>query len=1297
MINEDFDLPPLPRIRGHLLPLVGWLEDAGLEELLAMPLGGAVTCLSVSVRVASALARLGGAMPGITLGDLLELEPRELQRWLGKPDLQALARAIGHYVHDGPAGEEDEDLEEEEEEDEDLDEENEDHAVIAAGSPSAPQAPVREVEVAEPDWQDRQAVTAWCRANGLSDAFGVAIDWGAMRSSMPMWAIRSLTLGRLLFAEREPGLRRALGSHLPALAEAGRRRLVQAVREQRERAADTTRRLAALAPIEDPVLAAFAARLRPLRATLLETVPSPAITDAKGAAGSFEIRSEPPEVRCRVVATAAPGLLPPTAGLTRLELGHWREGALVVDCGCPRACVHAVALVERVLFVAHAGEPEVREALRAVLAQPPWERLLHRLDQALAPAPASTRQLSFRLDGGAAPRALVPYLHKPRKGGGWTAGSRVQAWSHLDPSHEERRALEALSGYHHTRGHDRVAEALVALIGHPRVFVEGALDRPIEIRQGRLGLRVNEEDGGVHLCAAIAGHPIGAEHLASDGDFVAALDREHGTCWLAEANPRVRSLVRAFASSGGEHLPEEALPALLERLPALEHVVEVALPERLLGARVDADACPVVRLRALPGDALAISICVRPHPEGTAFAPGEGPERVSGLRASQRALAVRDLAGERSQAEAVRRELGELAGAGNEWALEVADLERALDCMAALRRLSEAGAARLEWEGERLELSRPARSTDLSMRVRDRKDWFGLEGALEIDGERLGLAVVLDAVRRGQRYLRLEGRRFLALEGRLRERLSALSALTREDHGKLALGPLSALAVEDLADDGAHFDASRSWSELRARARHAMALEPALPEGLSATLRPYQADGYQWMMRLAAWGVGACLADDMGLGKTVQALTMLLARAAEGPALVVAPTSVCAGWLREAARFAPSLHVALHAGEGRTDRLGRLGPSSVIVASYGVLVRDAEALADVPFATLVLDEAQAVKNAETQRAKAARQIRAPFRVALSGTPIENHLGELWSLFRVISPGLFGSWEGFRDRFAQPIERGNAEAKALLGRLLRPFVLRRTKAQVAPELPPRTEVELAVELSEEERRLYEDARLAIVARLRNTEAALAEGSRDPRFEALAGLTRLRRLACHPRLYDARSNVSSSKLQRVLRLLDDLRENGHRALVFSQFTSHLALVREALDARGVVYQYLDGQTPQLERQRRVDAFQVGQGELFLISLKAGGTGINLTAADYVLHLDPWWNPAVEDQATDRAHRIGQDKPVTVYKLVARGTVEDAILEMQRDKRALVSGLLEEGDPVARLSTEEMISLLEQAQAA
>lgn len=413
----------------------------------------------------------------------------------------------------------------------------------------------------------------------------------------------------------------------------------------------------------------------------------------------------------------------------------------------------------------------------------------------------------------------------------------------------------------------------------------------------------------------------------------------------------------------------------------------------------------------------------------------------------------------------------------------------------------------------------------------------------------------------------------------------------------------------------------------------------------------------------------------------------MLDLAGNGPSLVVAPTSVCGNWEAELNRFAPAIKThRLAESDDRGVTLDAMGPYDVLIASYGLLGREEERLSAITWSVAVLDEAQAIKNPDTLRAKASQKLNAGFRLALSGTPVENDLDELWSLFRFVVPGLLGSRDGFGRRFGTPIERDNdITAKTALKTLVRPFMLRRTKTAVLSELPARTEQTWLVEMGAEERAFYE------VLRQRAMQRLDSDTSGRTRIHILAEITKLRQACCNPVLAVPESGVPSAKLEALLELVDELRANNHRALVFSQFVGHLGLVRAALDARGISYQYLDGSTPARERERRVADFQAGFGELFLISLKAGGSGLNLTAADYVLHLDPWWNPAVEDQASDRAHRIGQTKPVTIYRLIVKNSIEEGIVALHRRKRDLADALLEGADASARLSEDDLLNLI------
>ena len=505
---------------------------------------------------------------------------------------------------------------------------------------------------------------------------------------------------------------------------------------------------------------------------------------------------------------------------------------------------------------------------------------------------------------------------------------------------------------------------------------------------------------------------------------------------------------------------------------------------------------------------------------------------------------------------------------------------------------------------------------------------------------------------------------------------------------------LHAINLEETID-GMGVDADDAWEKFKQRLQAARDLEPQLPSTLQADLRDYQVQGYNWLSRLSEWGAGACLADDMGLGKTLQALALIINRAVDGPTLVLAPTSVCANWIAEAARFSPTLNPIQFGATGpgtksRKKTLDELKPYDLLICSYGLLQSEAESLQNIHWHTIVADEAQAFKNAATKRSKAVMNLVSDFKMIATGTPIENHLGELWNLFQFINPGLLGSRQTFNDKFAYAIEnQQDKKAAAALKSLISPFILRRLKRDVLTELPPRTEIILRVDLSKEETALYEALRLEAVNQLNNEDTK----PNQQRIRALASITRLRRAVCNPNMIMPDANLPSAKLGVFDDLLQELLENKHKALVFSQFVDHLSLIRLHLDKQGISYQYLDGSTPTKKRSQAINAFQAGEGELFLISLKAGGVGLNLTAADYVIHMDPWWNPAVEDQASDRAHRIGQKRPVTVYRIVANNTIEEKIVDLHAQKRGLADRLLEGTEVSAKMSLDDMLALLDQ----
>jgi superfamily II DNA or RNA helicase len=597
-----------------------------------------------------------------------------------------------------------------------------------------------------------------------------------------------------------------------------------------------------------------------------------------------------------------------------------------------------------------------------------------------------------------------------------------------------------------------------------------------------------------------------------------------------------------------------------------------------------------------------------------------------------------------------------------------------------------------------------------------RPDWFGLELGVDVDGARVDLLpVLLELLERldgdgGLDALAASCRATWALPvsethhvnvpvDRLRALLRVVAELYQGERHERTFPALRAGALVELDTVLRGASTTVAWSDpagitARARASAAPLMPVRVPAALRATLRTYQAEGVTFLQRLRETGLGGVLADEMGLGKTLQTIAHVCVEQAEGrldtPVLVVAPTTLVGNWAREIARFAPGLRVVVLHGPERHTRWGDVARANMVVTTYPVVVRDEERFATQRFHLVVLDEAQNIKNSRSQARRALERVPSAHRLCLTGTPVENHLGELWSLFDWLSPGLLADELSFRRFWRQPVEqRGDAERLGALRQLIAPYVLRRLKCDVARELPPKTELSVPVELGAGQRELYEAIRVAAHADVRR--AIRAKGVAASTVAILDALTKLRQACCDPRLVAmsaARGVDGSAKLEALLALLGEQLAGGHRVLIFSQFTSMLALVAESLRALGIEHLALTGATR--DRQRVVDAFEGGRADVFLISLKAGGTGLNLTSADTVVHYDPWWNPAAHAQATDRVYRIGQTRPVFVHTLYVAGSVEERVLALQERKRWLSSTLLGDGPAAAALGEAEIDAL-------
>lgn len=980
--------------------------------------------------------------------------------------------------------------------------------------------------------------------------------------------------------------------------------------------------------------------------------------------------------------------------------------AAVCDCPASEAlCVHACASAEFVLQEMQKHDSEVRKKIIEKLAlvedrsSLPGEQTLSQLDELLDLTKKdkeepfnisfSGERVLWRITCNDDFIDLTPVVQKRKKrGDGWTKGRELAP----DTLRSGKYQLAPID-WNVLRTMDRTYygyeldpfHALKELVGHDAVEFR---HNPVRITHKPLEFAVRWSEDQSNLSVLVE-PDCDFRFLEEDG--LICINKNVVT--LIDYSRDLSHMVSA-AVRGELSVPPSRADELLERMHKLSSKVSVQLPKEAYAKTKNVKVEPVLRLKSNKAGALRCGLRVR---EGSRlFPPGQGQLVRYSKAKGDLVRHTRNAASESETCAEIRDALNFPSESTiSEWDWQFRKFE---DSLAFLSRLGELGdqlGIEPLWDEDSVDpvnIVGSISANNVRVDVQRKKDWFGIEGGVEVGGQNFTLPELLTAMdsEPAKGFTELRPGMWAKISERLRKRLLELRDAAHANRNKLELDITAIPIVQTLQESQLDITASKEWEECVQRMNKAQKINPKPSKKFAAELRDYQLEGYRWMRRLAEWGVGACLADDMGLGKTVQTLAVLVDRAKKGPTLVIAPTSVGFNWQRETQRFAPSLSAHLYRETERADFLAKVGKGDVVICSYGLALRDAEGLAKVDWGTLVLDEAQFIKNSRSKTAQAIRTFNAEWKLALTGTPIENHLGELWSLFRSISPGVFGSWEQFRKRFASPIEKQNDDdRRKALSRLITPFILRRTKGEVLKDLPERTEINLHVDLSDAERTRYDEMRLAAVGEL--DQIVGLPDTNDQRFRILAILTRLRQMACHVGMVDEGWEGESAKLSLLVEKVKELKEEGHRVLIFSQFTKYLSLIRSTLEAEQISMEYLDGKTPAKTRQQRVDRFQEGNTDAFLISLKAGGTGLNLTAADYVIHMDPWWNPAVEDQATDRSHRIGQTRPVIVYRIIARGTVEDQILSLHADKRDLVSGVMEGTQKAGAMSTNELLDLI------
>jgi superfamily II DNA or RNA helicase len=869
--------------------------------------------------------------------------------------------------------------------------------------------------------------------------------------------------------------------------------------------------------------------------------------------------------------------------------------------------------------------------------------------------------------------------------GGWKKARRIDLSDdllpHLDPEDREILSLVFGRSYGGFENLDRVqirpsaAPPVVRrLAATGRLFLEAGAGAPGDQltwdgdEPWRLSIRVLPVEGRDSVTLAGAFMRDGESLPLDDAQLLAStiLVRDGLIAPLHPAGLEWLSLLRTRPPLEVPNKDrQEFATTLLERSSA-----QVELPPELQWQEEEATALPILRLRSgadREGEGWSGRLTVG-YGEFE-VEPGAGPPRI----VSEQRVIERDLTKESGFVE----RLTSLRLARDYWGMWKIRPALATDVL-----MNLVGA------GWMIEIDdRAVRLADgIEAEVESGIDWLDLSAGARFGDEVIPLPRLLADRARGRSLVTLSDGSIGLVTGAQLERFAALEGLEATREGRYRFSRNQALLIDAMLALRGPVRGDQGFATLRERLASAAEVRPEQESSrFHGELRPYQREGLGWMLHLRELGTAGCLADDMGLGKTVQLLALLDRVASEKPSLVVAPRSLLFNWKEEAARFTPHLRVLEYHGSGRQSE--KLEDYDLILTTYGTLRADIEELSKKDFAYAVLDEAQAIKNAGSQTAKAVRLLRSDHRLALSGTPIENHIGELWSLFEFLIPGALGSARWFRQHFGgKAVSDARREA---LGRALRPLILRRTKEQVAPDLPEKVEQTLWCELEPDQRKTYEELRLFYRQTLLGDVAEKGMGRST--MQILEALLRLRQAACHPGLISGDAQAVSAKLDLLMIELGDILDSGHRVLVFSQFTTLLGFVAQRLKKEKTAYLYLDGQTR--DRKSVVDQFQSENGPpIFLISLKAGGTGLNLTNADYVFLLDPWWNPAVESQAIDRTHRIGQKNKVFAYRIIARDTIEEKILELQQSKRELADAILtEENGLLQKLDLADLDKLL------
>ena len=880
------------------------------------------------------------------------------------------------------------------------------------------------------------------------------------------------------------------------------------------------------------------------------------------------------------------------------------------------------------------------------------------------------------------------------KSGQWSVGSRVSMDKFMHKELEnmdeaDKRVADASFGYSSYCLYTR--HAIPQLVGSNRVFFNDHRGdwEPVEIVEEKPFISIERTNKGFNIKTNI---PI------NDGFSIARetlVNRDSNTHFTVfKLSDYEIKAINALISL--EKFPLHAEPALRQFLEQISDKIEIHSDLLAGGSSLQKkDGIGRLILRITPTkEAFSLEVQAQPLEGGKIrLVPGLGKNEIFDEADGTRYQVTRHIEEEKTYFKEVKEYLQShlfIDLSINQAELSAGDLLNLLEFVG-----DKTDCFEMEWpEGKKFNLKASINGNSFNMGLKSKENWFELEGEVRVGNDVFSAMEFLNLISHGivnERFVKLNESDYIALSENLTKYLSRLEGLVQQSHGKTRIPFYQVGALAEIVNnsDGS-IKNDKGMTDLVKKIEKAAKMKIEVPSTLQAQLRDYQKEGYEWMVRLAEWGAGACLADDMGLGKTVQAIAFMLYKATQGPSLVVCPASVMLNWANELSRFAPTLAVKiLNEAADRDALLSNAKPYDVILTTYGLLIREEASLTDMDWNVICLDEAHTIKNRSTKMSTTAMKLKAQHRIILTGTPIQNYLSELWNLFQFLNPGLLGSFDNFTKKYILPIEQdGDKERQRQLKRMIAPFMLRRTKAEVIEELPDKTDITNRISLSEPEKVAYEAMRQA-------AEAAL-ESEDKVDVNTLAQITKLRQAACAISLVQKDWNYEPSKINAAADLVAEIVEAGNSVLVFSQFTSFLTMVKVVIEKRigKEKLLYLDGTTPIRKREKMVSDFQHGVAPVFLISLKAGGLGLNLTNANYVIHLDPWWNPTIEQQATDRAYRIGQNKNVTVYHLIAENTIEEKILRLHKTKRDLADSLLNDSNVSRAMTIDDLRYLVEES---